>query len=172
MPSAVLYFVAQAAQMLASIGVLAINIWMIKTLKDLGFQITENGSFAWASFYCLMAIALLSIIVPFIQGLLMGCLCCGGCIRRPLSRGHYTAQAIFLGLQAVGWIAAAGWGLTVIIVNETVQYFGNIQWLAVACSWIAPVLAIIMIIIVTRLRAARVKADMEAHNHHHVKYES
>jgi len=124
--------------MLASVGVLAINAWMVKTLVDLGFTVVPENAGFWVSFYCLMAMAILSIVVPFIQGLCLGCLCCGGCVSRPLSRGHYTVQSVFLGLQAVAWIAAAGWGLTVLLVNDTVQYFGNIQYLAIACSWVAP----------------------------------
>ena len=155
MPSAVLYFgssilqhkihgtnnlfhtVVLAAQIFASIGVFAVNCWMVKFLMDIGFPI-DHPDIGTASFYCLIAISALTVVIPVIQGILMGCLCCGGCIGRPLSRGHYTAQSIFLGLQAVAWIAAAGWGTSFLIVNELVLLFGNVQYLSIVCSWIAP----------------------------------
>jgi hypothetical protein len=130
--------VVLAAQMLASIGVLSINSWMVNTLINQGNQVTDDNKWAWASFYGLMTMALLSIIVPLVQGLCMGCFCCGGCVRRPLAKGQYTAQCVFLGVQAVLWMAAAGWALFVLLNNQATFNFGNIQYLDITCSWLAP----------------------------------
>jgi hypothetical protein len=124
--------------MLASVGALSINSWMVNTLVNRGNQVTDDNKWFWTTFYAVMAMALISIVVPIIQGLCMGCFCCGGCIRRPLAKGQYTAQCVFFGLEAVFWMAAAGWWLNALLVNSTIDIFGNIQYLGIVCSWFAP----------------------------------